>query len=453
MLITKYKFNNTLYDLFPEFNSGFEFTYTDEVNGEVTTRTIESDSSPTMIRFGRVWVEGESSTDNRTDSLLEVLDMNTNGLTSCSNMFRYCQNLTSIICEWNTSNVTSMYAMFHICKNLTTLDVSNFNTSNVTTMYGMFSGCTKLTTLDISNFNTSKVTNMSHMFYDCNKLTSLDVSNWNTSSVTDITNIFTSTPLLTDIGMLYCNASTIQKIINAMPIDLNKTLWYKEANIDNITYSNNITLKKYIEENIEIVLNSPLLEGDTIEIVDGKLCHVHRWGKTMLDGSENWQQFSSDPNNLGFNYMTCTDRLDAGKRYRNILCDKFKAISNSNYGDQHKLYEYNQILVNFNESVSNYLYISTEFTINELKTWLSENPTTLIYELVEPTYENVTPLQSELTLKTFEECNVQVITALPIKTKITYRTNITSAVVLEQELDTLDSGVSLSNLIEEEVDE
>ena len=450
MLITKYKFNNTLYDLFPEFNSGFEFTYTDEVNGEVTTRTIESDSSPTMIRFGRVWVEGESSTDNRTDSLLEVLDMNTNGLTSCSNMFRYCQNLTSIICEWNTSNVTSMYAMFHICKNLTTLDVSNFNTSNVTTMYGMFSGCTKLTTLDISNFNTSKVTNMSHMFYDCNKLTSLDVSNWNTSSVTDITNIFTSTPLLKDIGMLYCDASAIQKIINAMPIDLNKTLWYKEANIDNITYSNNITLKKYIEENIEIVLNSPLLEGDTIEIVDGKLCHVHRMGKVVLDGSEDWK-LSADYNNLINTLHFQIQNTDLNP----IM--KIQSIIITNGFIDRRIWD-NDIegihcAGNGNFAIGILRSKLPTTDVKGFKQWLQANPITVVYELAEPYYEDITPYQSSIALRTFEECNVQVITALPIKTKITYRTNITSAVVLEQELDTLDSGVSLSNLIEEEVDE
>ena len=66
-VITKYKFNNTLYDFFPEFNEGFTYTYTDEVNGTVTTRTIDSDSSPTLIRFGRVWTNNEAATDNRTD--------------------------------------------------------------------------------------------------------------------------------------------------------------------------------------------------------------------------------------------------------------------------------------------------------------------------------------------------------------------------------------------------
>ena len=51
--IVEYEFNNTLYDLIPEFNAEFtDYTYEDIVDGVVTTRTIYSSSLPTMIRFG-----------------------------------------------------------------------------------------------------------------------------------------------------------------------------------------------------------------------------------------------------------------------------------------------------------------------------------------------------------------------------------------------------------------
>ena len=47
--IAEYKFNNTLYDLIPEFNAEFtDYTYEDIVDGEVTTRTIYSSSLPTF---------------------------------------------------------------------------------------------------------------------------------------------------------------------------------------------------------------------------------------------------------------------------------------------------------------------------------------------------------------------------------------------------------------------
>ena len=93
-VICKYKYDSSVYtDLIPEFNSGYSgYVITDEVEENIITRTIESSSLPTLMRFGRIWVEGESSTDNRTDSLLEVLDMNTRELTSCHSMFRYCKS-------------------------------------------------------------------------------------------------------------------------------------------------------------------------------------------------------------------------------------------------------------------------------------------------------------------------------------------------------------------------
>ena len=454
-IIAKYKFNNTLADLLPEFNSEFTsdlYTVTDEVNGEVTTRTIESDSLPTLMRFGsnlNTYVEGNEI------ALLEVLDMNTSELTSCRSMFRYCKNLTSVTCEWDTSKVTDMYAIFSACFNLTELDVSNFNTSNVTVIRSMFNNCTNLTALDVSNFDTSKVTNMDWMFSGCTNLTSLDVSNFDTSKVTNMNGMFRDTFLLTDIGVLYCNASTIQKIINAMPTDLNKTLWYKEANINNITYGNNIALKKYIEENIEIVLNSPLLEGDTIEVHDGKLCHYHKMGRVVLDGGEDEKWGQDSTHSSTENRTTLRFKVVGliNSSYRRITySDRFTFLDDE---EQYFYQENNEGICATNDKISiNILKskISGQYS-KEFRQWLQANPTTVVYELASPYYEDITPYQSSITLRTFEECNVQIITALPIKTKITYRTNITSAVVLEQELDTLDSGVSLSNLIEEEVDE
>lgn len=52
LLIAKYKFNNTLYDNLPMFNDGFSYTYKDVVDGDVTTRTIYSDSLPSAFMFG-----------------------------------------------------------------------------------------------------------------------------------------------------------------------------------------------------------------------------------------------------------------------------------------------------------------------------------------------------------------------------------------------------------------
>ena len=296
-------------------------------------------------------------------------------------------------------------------------------------------------------------------------LTSLDLSNFDISKVTNMTNIFNNTPLLADIGILYMDKSSLQKLVNAMPTDSNKTLWYKDVNINGITHGDNITLKKYIEENVEIVLNSPLLEGDTIEVKDGKLCHYHKMGIVVFDGSENWTTWINSTNPDGFSsYYIYYDTTSTQSNTLNIpngkskvpLCDKLIGDDRSGHGSRHvgirSINGYLTItLPHIELGVDNNTTIDNR--LSSFKQWLQANPTTVIYELETPYYEDITPLQSSLALRTFEECNIQIITALPIKTKITYRTNITSAIVMEQELDTLDSGVSLSNLIEEEVNE
>ena len=57
-VICKYKYDSSIYaDLIPEFNSEYSgYTITDEIEGNIITRTIESDKLPTLMRFGRVWV-------------------------------------------------------------------------------------------------------------------------------------------------------------------------------------------------------------------------------------------------------------------------------------------------------------------------------------------------------------------------------------------------------------
>ena len=96
MIIAKYKFNNTLADNIPTFNDGFTYTYEDVVEGDVTTRSIYSDSSPTKMQFGQDYNASNDNPTNKSLSLLEVLDMNVSTLTTCGSMFRKCSNVSKI---------------------------------------------------------------------------------------------------------------------------------------------------------------------------------------------------------------------------------------------------------------------------------------------------------------------------------------------------------------------
>ena len=125
-LIAQYKFDNTLYDLIPEFNDGFIYDYKDIIDGEVTIRTIYSDSLPTTVRFGA------RTTSNRALSLLEVDYLNTSNVTDMSYMFGYCYSLTQLdLSNWNTSKVTDMYGMFdEAAINKIIMNNSNYNSVN-----------------------------------------------------------------------------------------------------------------------------------------------------------------------------------------------------------------------------------------------------------------------------------------------------------------------------------
>ena len=449
-IIAKYKFDSSVYaDLIPEFNSEFTsdlYTVTDEVDSENSNhiiRTIESDSLPTLMRFGRTYTEGESTTDNRTDSLLEVLDMNTSGLTSCDSMFRYCTNLTSLnVSNFNTSNVTTMNAMFYYCQSLASLDVSNFDTSNANNMWGMFFNCSNLTSLDVSNFNTSNVTNMRFMFSTCNKLTSIDVSNWNTSNVTrmdymfnncnnltsldlsnfnttnvadmqymfsncynltsldvcnfdtskvtDTTNMFNNTPLLTDIGMIYCDQSTINKIASSLPTDTTQTIWVEDVDVKDLTPVEDVEFKQYAK-NTEIMLTSPLLEEDKLIVKDGKLYHYHKMGMVVFDGSENFAIYGEGENCIAFYYYNAEIGIKQGE----VLCNNFGK-------------DYEGIVSKTNEGIealaNNHIHISISKSklstpdVNGFKQWLSENPTTVVYQLAEPYYELISEDPLDISL-------------------------------------------------------
>ena len=309
MLICSYKFDNTTYDLIPTFNSGFTYTHTDAVDGNITTRTIESDVLPTKIQFGGLTgsssllevLEIDTSSVTTMGSMfngcnaltsLDVSNFDTKNVTNMNNMFRNCSSLTSLdVSRWNTSSVMNMGAMFYGCNTLTSLDVSNFNTKNVTDMGSMFNGCNKLTSLDVSNFDTknvttmidmfnncnqltsldisgfdtSNVTNMQNMFQNCNALTSLDVSNFDTKNVTNMSYMLSGCNELTDIGLLYSSVETVKKLQPNLPFTQTNpgTLWLNQIPASCVDTAN-IKYRTFESKTTDVYLDKPLSEGDKL---------------------------------------------------------------------------------------------------------------------------------------------------------------------------------------------
>ena len=74
-----------------------------------------------------------------------------------------------------------------------------------------------------------------------------------------------------------------------------------------------------------LYLNSPLLEGDTIEEKDNGIYHVHRYEEVVLDGSDDEEWYLSTSNGFG-NYFTmyAVNNGDNSK-FRQQLSDKLIA--------------------------------------------------------------------------------------------------------------------------------
>jgi surface protein len=134
-----------------------------------------------------------------------------------SNMFKYCDNLTTIngISNWDTSNVREMHEMFNGCRALTTLDLNNWDTSNVERMQNMFHGCESLEELILSNWNTSNVEEMQEMFNNCRNLHTLELNNFDMSNVRDTGNMFRDCERLQGLVLNNCSADTIRKMLES----------------------------------------------------------------------------------------------------------------------------------------------------------------------------------------------------------------------------------------------
>ena len=131
-------------------------------------------------------------------------------VTSISNMFNYCNELTSVdFTNINTESLVEMDSMFYECNSLKSLDLSYFNTEHVTNLNYIFFGCSSLTSINFGNFDTSSVLDMSKMFYGCSSLTSLDLKNFNTQRVKNTNSMFNGCS-----SLLYLDLSNFQTTLN-----------------------------------------------------------------------------------------------------------------------------------------------------------------------------------------------------------------------------------------------
>ena len=148
-----------------------------------------------------------------------------------------------------------------------------------------------------------------------------------------------------------------------------------------------------------LYLNSPLLEGDTIEEKDGSIYHVHRYIETMLDGSL-FNNMDSDVNGLhryySYNYRCLNYALGENKCY----CDKLpvstipKVDGSITFGG------------------AGYIEYATTKSMSEAQEWLQQNPVTIVYQLNEPVYELIE--QSNLAIPSYANGHLDLTSTVPV---------------------------------------
>lgn len=184
----------------------------------------------------------------------------TNGLLSTSNstpIYYTIENTTMIV----YTPAAQMYAnpdcafMFFetFGGNVEQIDFgTGFNTANVTTMSNMFGGCTNLTSLDISSFNTANVTDMSYMFSYCQNLGNLNLSNLNLQSVTTTAGMFsrcgvqtlnlsgaTTSSALNDATSMFSYCENLSGTLDLSGIELSTIIdWWDKFDIFGNTATN-----------------------------------------------------------------------------------------------------------------------------------------------------------------------------------------------------------------------
>ena len=149
--------------------------------------------------------------------------------------------------------------------------------------------------------------------------------------------------------------------------------------------SSKTTYEAYKEYTKTFYLNSPLLEGDTIEDVNGKATHVKRYAKTILDGSENWIGQTSIE---GF-YRCATTKLipTTSKEDMNGICDRFRTTDSVSAGSKNF-----ECMMSTGDGGYHFVISSSKLSTQDeegFKQWLQSNPTTVVYKLATPIYEKI----------------------------------------------------------------
>jgi hypothetical protein len=163
-------------------------------------------------------------------------------------------------------------------------------------------------------------------------------------------------------------------------------------------------------------------------------------GIVVLDGSEDWI------NNGAITY--CIKATNYKDNLPKVLCDTLKVENVSQGSNNYK------VISIHTEGIIR-IRLTDSDTVDSIKQWLSQNPTTLVYELVEPYYEEITPTQKDLIITSVKEGDLHIDTIVPISSKVTYNVNVQLLADFEQsivEQVQATQTTDLQSILDEEID-
>ena len=251
-------------------------------------------------------------------------------------------------------------------------------------------------------YNTRNGFNLSHL--EDGKTYTVSTSNNNIRDIKISTGVHSPVP--GDDVLKAVKGRTMTFVYNKSK-DWNLYVWAD----DNWTCYNDEVVEIQIEEGINktdyepykesintFYLNSPLLEGDTIEYINGQTYHIKRSGEALIDGVKGIYSMINDNSNDRYSQFNIGKVVDNKANSAFILSDKFKTANN--VGDS------SDVMLEGITAIHNNVFViriknNRLSTLNEdgFRNWLKKNPVKIIYELKSPIYE---PIKANLVVNLFE---------------------------------------------------
>ena len=186
------------------------------------------------------------------------------------------------------------------------------------------------------------------------------------------------------------------------------------------------TYEPYKESIKTLYLNSPLLEGDTIEQSGNNIIHNHRYKEVIFDGSEdeNWTYWSNNTDTGGLDSSLISFYLtDNNHKEGTLINDKFPTHTTIWGTDREKM------ALNRDETISFQIACLrsrlTTQNVAGFKQYLQQNPITVVYELATPTQEIIST-NDNLLLDSYTNGHLDVDTVVPID-KVVFKGNFNTS--------------------------